>query len=689
MLYDSYRSKMLRRRSRIEFFKRHFWKFLILFIFIAALISSVIMLKGTVLFANFQKTLEYGEKCEPSVSAFLSSCNIEFKHSDGTWREVQPSMPGRYAIRCYGTGIDGQRRYSQEEGFEITKREIKVSVAEDSVIYGEELTLAADVAYGDTVICNGFSYSDIDSASDEEKIMRVTPQLAFIKVLNEEGKNIAAIAYKIATEEKEVKILPREITIKVFGDTKEYDGTSLSSDKYEIVKGSVLPTDELRLIFDKSITDVDRIENTPADETITDHRSRDVKGLYKITYDIGYLEITPKIIYVDTGSLSIPYDGKSHFSKEYSLLSEVEDFFHGDKIELKSYPEFKYAGEYDNKLEFIVTDKNKRDVTNNYNVIIRNCGKIEIRKIPVLVTTASKRWDYDGKAHTLSDFDIIGLINGAKPEANAATFTYVTDATPGVKNKFSINIYDEEGAKVNSCYAIDYSYGILAVDKREISVKPSDVSFIYNGAAQTATGYDMTDGELAADQRLHSSTLTPKLAGSYTFKFSDGEVRILDKNNNDVTSNYDIIFETGIVTIEPRPIIIAMKYATREYDGTPLTSTAHEVKPAGGFDFALVSGHFVDSVTANGSQLIPGKSDNELVDCVIRDPGGNDMTANYRVDTTVAYLEITPRKITLETHSAKKIYDGAPLECAKAPVLYSGSLGKDHYLDMTECGAIS
>ena len=109
----------------------------------------------------------------------------------------------------------------------------------------------------------------------------------------------------------------------------------------------------------------------------------------------------------------------------------------------------------------------------------------------------------------------------------------------------------------------------------------------------------------------------------------------------DVTEKYRIIFEKLPSThfyypirVEKRNITITAESATKQYDGTPLTSANAFISVG-----SLVEGHRMEYVTM-GSQTGPGTKLNEVVYVAIYDENGCDVTKNYKISTQDGILTV-------------------------------------------------
>jgi len=669
MLYDSYTSKMMRIRSVMDFFKRNCKKILLIFIITVILISSIIALKGTVLFTDFQETIQYGDKYIPKAYAFLDNFNTEFLDSDGVWKENQPTLPGEYKIRCYGTSISGKRRYTDECAFVITKRDIEVSIKENTIVYGEDLTLQAETVYGDSIVCNSFTYADV--AAD---VTEVTPIPEDVKIFNSEGKSVTNLLYNVIPKPKNVTILPRDITLTIPDKEKEYDGLPLRSETFEITSGSVLEGDTVIARFEKSRTEVGSVENT-ATVTVINSDSQDISHRYRITYDNGSLIVTKRTVYVTTDSITETYDGNNHSANGFAQNSELGL---GDTLVAHVAPTFKYVGKHENNMTFSVKGEDGTDKTHNYNIVVEK-GTVEILPRKITVTTESESWIYDDEPHRTFNVTADTLVSGDVWEIISAKD--ITNAG-SIENVQEIIIKNAEGDIITENYEIEYVFGTLTVEKRKITLKPADASHVYDGTEQYGGIAETTPD--SAHNLLSGHTTVSSSTGAINVGEEDcylTEVKIF-KGDVDVTENYDITAKSGTITITKRPIKIVMEYAEKEYDSLPLTSTKCTVLPFESFDFALVAGHSLTDVTANGSRTNPGESSNALKGYRIVNSDGEDVTDNYEANAVDGILKVVRRKVTVTSETLSKIYDGTPLEYSNSPTITEGTLCAGHYLDM-------
>ena len=193
-----------------------------------------------------------------------------------------------------------------------------------------------------------------------------------------------------------------------------------------------------------------------------------------------------------------------------------------------------------------------------------------------------------------------------------------------------------------------------AIDARQTKLVYASFSneFVYDGQAHGEEGWELISGEL---REGHSSVVT--VSGTQTEVGESSNyfsVVIVDERGADVSGHYEIEYQPGTLRVTPREISVTAGSAARAYDGTPLTCESFSV--TGG---QLAQGHSI-SASFGASVTQVGKVQNKMSVAVF-DAEKKDVTANYAVTVTDGLLEVTPRKLVLQSVSDSKIYDGTPL----------------------------
>lgn len=105
-----------------------------------------------------------------------------------------------------------------------------------------------------------------------------------------------------------------------------------------------------------------------------------------------------------------------------------------------------------------------------------------------------------------------------------------------------------------------------------ITLKPKDVTAIYNGAAITGKDVEITSGKLLEGHKLSAAVIGSGVnAGSYELTLDPEKIKIVDANNKDVSEMYARTILPGKLIINKRSVLITSQSATKTYDGSALT----------------------------------------------------------------------------------------------------------------------
>ena len=197
--------------------------------------------------------------------------------------------------------------------------------------------------------------------------------------------------------------------------------------------------------------------------------------------------------------------------------------------------------------------------------------------------------------------------------------------------------------------------GVIGGSPRKIVFTSASAQKVYDGEALVANEYKdawLSSGELKEGHRYEVTVLGSQTnAGSSDNAIS---VKIFDANDADVTESYDIEYQFGTLTVNPRSIKITASSASKQYDTEKL-----ECKEWSLVDGEVLKDHVIEpSITDSRTEV--GESDNTISARVV-DLSGNDVSSNYDITYVAGKLLVTPHIITIESTTAEKIYDAKPL----------------------------
>lgn len=184
--------------------------------------------------------------------------------------------------------------------------------------------------------------------------------------------------------------------------------------------------------------------------------------------------------------------------------------------------------------------------------------------------------------------------------------------------------------------------GTLGAEKPMLVFRSNSAKMVYNGSSLSDNGYSLLSGELKKGHRakVNVTGLQEGVGKSENRLY----VTILDEIGADVTDDYDVITEYGILEIKPIEIAIRTEGGIKEYDGTPLVNDQWSVTTPE----ALMPGDRVE-VTVTGTQTEIGTSFNTCVPKFF-DGQGRDVSYNYDVKNEYGLLVISKINLVVQSY---------------------------------------
>ena len=358
------------------------------------------------------------------------------------------------------------------------------------------------------------------------------------------------------------------------------------------------------------------------------------------------LTVTERDVTLTSESASKIYDGDPLTRPDVTITGD--GFVTGEVTDIKAIGSVTNVSDSPatNTIVYTTTDK---FVEGNYNVT-KSEGKLTITESGELYVNATGYSGiYDGQTH-----------NGNVTATEGATLSYSinngetwTATEPTIKNVGGINVIVKASLANYKDATATYT---LTVTKRTVTLTSETASKTYDGTPLTkpevtVSGDGFVEGEVSDIRAIGSVT-----------NVSEGSVKneiLYGANNGFSSDNYNIIVETGTLTITPRTVTITSGSASKIHDGTPLTNA--EIK--------ITGDGFVDgeaTAIATGSQTDVGSSEN-TIEIVKKD--GFDAN-NYAIELNPGILTVEKRpytpptpirdKITVEItgNSDSVVYDG-------------------------------
>ena len=167
-----------------------------------------------------------------------------------------------------------------------------------------------------------------------------------------------------------------------------------------------------------------------------------------------------------------------------------------------------------------------------------------------------------------------------------------------------------------------------------ITIKPKDVTAIYNGAAITGKDVEITSGKLLEGHKLSAAVIGSGVnAGSYELTLDPEKITIVDANNKDVSEMYARTILPGKLIINKRSVLITSQSATKTYDGSALIRPAVTITGDGFVPGELAKAEATGSITKVGS----------TPNAIRYTTTGAFNAANYSIALSVGTLTVTEK----------------------------------------------
>ncbi|MBQ7379886.1 MAG: hypothetical protein IJW70_09470 [Clostridia bacterium] len=157
------------------------------------------------------------------------------------------------------------------------------------------------------------------------------------------------------------------------------------------------------------------------------------------------------------------------------------------------------------------------------------------------------------------------------------------------------------------------------------------------------------------------------------------EVRIEDADGKDVTAQYNIVLQDGVIEVRSPSLIVSASSAKKVYDGEALTDPRFTYV----FKNTDLGSFYTVTATVSGSQTEVGQSANRVTDVCVTDIFGNDVTSNFQIHVNTGTLKVYMYELSLSTESATKTYDGHYLSAPDLSYDEAALADRGHRLEYT------
>ncbi len=400
------------------------------------------------------------------------------------------------------------------------------------------------------------------------------------------GTETAIGNYLVTTANGTLTVNPKAVTITAKNASKAYDGTALTESGFT---NTALETDDTHtftvvMTEGSTITNIGTKPNVIAtvDGTAVTTGTETAIGNYLVTTANGTLTITPKPLTITAGSDTKVYDSTPLTKNSYTHT----ELLTGDKIEGVTVTGSQTdAGTSDNVLSAaVIKNSNDDDVTANYHITYTN-GTLKVTPKPITVK-ADNKWKAYGEADPRLTYTSGGLLNN---DAITGTLSRVAGENVGT---YAITV---GGLTAGDNYEISFTGANLTIVKAELTVTANNHTITYGDAP---AGNGVTCEGFVGEET--SAVLGGTLAYDFSYtQYGDVGNTYTIKPKGLTSSNYEITFSTGRLTVSPKEVGLTWSETTFPYDGFPHAPTATATE--------LVNGDKI-GVTVSGAETNAGNS---------------------------------------------------------------------------------
>ena len=475
------------------------------------------------------------------------------------------------------------------------------------------------------------------------------------RVIDENGNDVT-LQFSLRTESGTMVIEKRKVILTSASASREYDGTALKDDSVT-VGGDGFAEGEGAVY---TVSGSQTIPGSSANAFTYTLNSNTEAGNYQITTVPGILQVDSRAeavhLQVSANSGSFLYDGSE---KTVSGFETTEFTVNGSRYRvtgLEASVSAVHAGTYDNIITGTpkVEDENGNDVTEQFMVDTEN-GRLTVSRRKAVLTSASASKEYDG---TALKNDSVTVSGDGFAEGEGAVYTVSGSQTIAGSSPNSFS-YTLNGNTDPADYEISTVFGTLSVTGRQnlypVTVRSSSGTYLYDGTKKSVSGFETV--QFRAGTQMYTvegiqASVSAVHAGNYE-NIIEGTPVIRDSEGNDVTDQFSVRCENGVLSVGQRQLVLTSGSAMKEYDGTDLRNSEIIVSGDGwaeneGADY-----------TFSGVQRIPGSSQNAFA-YTFRN---NTLASDYAVTANAGILQVAPRaslyEITVSANSGTFLYDGS------------------------------
>ena len=518
-----------------------------------------------------------------------------------------------------------------------------------------QFSCQSEIIYGDSLVCSAKAFlSDVRyeyRMNSEEAWVDGLPKLTGTYAVRAVSED--AFGNPRYGKEEKVVILPKNITVGCMGEMEYGDAPqalsqgTVGSDRI-VCENFVMEPCEHGKITNEDLIRV--MDVTPVQEQITvlDENGNDITFAYVIQAEKTEVSVVKRKLEIKVQDAEKIYDGTPLASEIYEFISG--SLLEGERLVPTFADSLTNVGEIQNIPTFRVMNAKDEDVTDFYR-IFSEAGKLTVNKRPVAITTGSlPDVFYSGNSVECPDFvcdPALAPIEGH----SLILVSYLRFTEAGTHNNEMIfRIEDADGNDVIGNYDLIFTEGKITILPLPITVTTEDFTYPYDATEKISDQYAVSGTLLQGHTHSLMSPLSFINAGAYENAL---KIIIQDEQGRNVTSNYDVTYQYGTVTIEKMRITVTTESREWVYDGQ---FHDHAFYTVGGFQLPLEN-YDIQAEDLSTFKYV-GTYENNISLEIKDKKTGEFVTQNFDIAYQYGILTIKPRSVTIHTNSGTWLYDG-------------------------------
>lgn len=461
----------------------------------------------------------------------------------------------------------------------VTPKDLTLQ-ANGSIYFGNEISSSASDY--DIVAVNSTSFAGSEGLGN----LQGTPQFSSTNyiVMNDVGDYSLKLSgytsnnYNISYVDGVLRVEERPITVTIISGLGHiYNSTPvvLNSDTHSSVSGGikdVLNSTIYNLVYET--TDGEPISMTSStNQGLYNIDAELIDSNYVITEVIGgseAYEISPKVVTIRIDTPTGVYDGTQK-TAGYEVTSgdsvSVSLRYSGRTFGGENYPnDSAWTEEAPTEAgNYTVTATIDNDEFGNY-AIYEASATFEISRRSVTIRINDQRAIYSGLKPTVSsqlgvDYSVVGEVGICEDDE----LNIVLDIP---ENSIDAGTYTISGKHDNANYYITFVEGEFEILQKDLTITADNKSVVYGStfSEYTVSYSGFVNGENEEEENIFSEI--PTATSDYVVGDSVGRMDIYFESEAITSTNYNLIFVEGVLTIESMPITIQILPQSSSYTGT-------------------------------------------------------------------------------------------------------------------------